>query len=287
MNRLSEEDKVLIEKLYKEGKSPDYMRKHIESLTKFSRATIYNHIVRAKLNNKDNALTEQQRLGRRKYNVDDSFFDVIDTEEKAYWLGFFFADGYVMSIEDKIGISLGIKDMDHLNLFKAHIKAENPIKEYIQKSAYKENTKYCRIQITSQQLKRGLVDKGVVENKTLITHYPAYDKVPKHLMSHFVRGYFDGDGSFSISTKTVPYNIKICGTHGFLDGILNEVGINRPLYQRYPDRNVDNYYISLASRGDIKLLSDYMYNDAHVYLQRKYDRYLELKSYFEKLSPLD
>lgn len=53
------------------------------------------------------------------YNRSDFFreaFDVIDTEEKAYWLGFMYADGYIASKGNVVGLNLSLKDIDHLKV---------------------------------------------------------------------------------------------------------------------------------------------------------------------------
>lgn len=44
-----------------------------------------------------------------------TYFENIDTEEKAYWLGFLYADGYVNANEDKIELCLAEKDFHHLS----------------------------------------------------------------------------------------------------------------------------------------------------------------------------
>lgn len=66
-------------------------------------------------------------------NCDETVFDVIDTEEKAYWLGFWYADGYVASLTRKsnyiIGCSLAYKDLEHLEKFAKFIKFQNKLYE--------------------------------------------------------------------------------------------------------------------------------------------------------------
>ena len=46
------------------------------------------------------------------------YFDKINTEEKAYWLGFLYADGSISSKEDKIELGLAEKDLHHIEKFK-------------------------------------------------------------------------------------------------------------------------------------------------------------------------
>ena len=71
-------------------------------------------------------------LTNRRYNVNHKYFEVIDTEEKAYWLGFLYADGCV--IKTKTGSSLllklSVKDEEHLNLFKTNIFNSSSLSNY-------------------------------------------------------------------------------------------------------------------------------------------------------------
>lgn len=60
-------------------------------------------------------------------------FENIDTEEKAYWLGFLYADGCVGSKESKVELSLAEKDLRHMEKFRSFIGIENKI-------SYRPNT---------------------------------------------------------------------------------------------------------------------------------------------------
>lgn len=44
-------------------------------------------------------------------------FDIIDSQEKAYWLGFIIADGYLNVDRRMLRIKLGDKDKNHLEKF--------------------------------------------------------------------------------------------------------------------------------------------------------------------------
>ncbi len=64
----------------------------------------------------------------RKYSVNDDYFSIIDTEEKAYWLGFIFADGYISNKNGKrVGITLKSSDRDHIIKFAKAISATYPV----------------------------------------------------------------------------------------------------------------------------------------------------------------
>ena len=117
----------------------------------------------------------------RIYNHDEDFFEIIDTEEKAYWLGFMFADGYIVNQQnrygqDQFGISLAKTDIDILYKFKESIKATNPILIYPRKNNYGQPL--CRIVMTSQKTVNDLIDKGCKKQKSHILEPPKNPSKP-------------------------------------------------------------------------------------------------------------
>ena len=88
------------------------------------------------------------------------YFENIDTEEKAYWLGFLYADGSVGSAEDKIELGLAEKDLKQIEKFKECLGLKNKI-------CYREATKSYRISFRSQSCKQDLIKQGCVPKKSL------------------------------------------------------------------------------------------------------------------------
>lgn len=219
------------------------------------------------------------KVNSRIYTADYSYFEEIDTQEKAYWLGFIAADGYLVSDRNQVGITLSTLDKSHLEKFKLAISSDYPINDYVHDTTYKKDTAYSRIVITSEKMKSDLISHGILENKTLDLDFP---KLSKDLEMHFIRGYFDGDGSISKTLSRSKllneYQIKITGTKALLQGILNSFKIpNAKLFERYYDGK-DNYYTSIAGNVQVERLLDVMYKDSIIHLDRKYLRYLELKT---------
>lgn len=149
----------------------------------------------------------------RKYDLDDSFFDVIDTEAKAYWLGFITADGCVQAGAvgtagwQRHSLSVGLKPSDagHLEKLKADLAAENPVLV---------SPQVASITLSSIHLTGSLVRLGVTPRKSL-TATPRDG--PGHLMRHYWRGMFDGDGSLVkvASAKRSSLNkwaLMLCGS---------------------------------------------------------------------------
>ncbi|MTK11827.1 MAG: hypothetical protein F8N39_06990, partial [Clostridiaceae bacterium] len=146
----------------------------------------------------------------RKYTHNENFFEGINNELNAYWLGFIYADGFIESKRkncgQKFGITLNSIDEEHLYKFKSHIAATNPIKHYLA-SGYNPNGNFSKILITSQKTVEDLKRLGVKENKTLNLTFPDDKKVSNCLIRHFIRGYFDGDGTIYFSIDQA-YNYK-------------------------------------------------------------------------------
>ena len=219
-------------------------------------------------------------INSRKFDANHNFFKHIDTEEKAYWLGFIYADGYITTNKGKgksLGISLNRKDEQHLEIFRNQIEATYPIKHYIN-NAWGVKVKYCRLLMRSDQLFDDLKNKGAVERKSLILKFPEQDTIPVNLLHHFLRGYFDGDGSFAKHSKEIEYTFKLCGTKEFLNSFSEHINFpNRNLSKRKKDKK-NNWCLEIGGRLQVVSIGDYLYKDANVYLNRKYQRYLKLKN---------
>lgn len=212
---------------------------------------------------------------QKKYFANENFFENIDTEDKAYWLGFFCADGYINNKNKnrsyKIGISLNNKDINHLEKFKKSIEFTGNIKTY-KSSGYSEND-YSRILITSDKLALDLINKGIDSNKTKNLTYPSQDIVPLYLQKHFIRGLIDGDGSIIIC-KDNNYKISFTGTYSICQGILNNFNLKNKVYS-YKNKNC--FYITIGGNIQVVNILDDIYNNATIYLDRKYQKYKEIK----------
>ena len=227
-----------------------------------------------------------------KNSFDDTFFEKIDTEEKAYWLGFLYADGYVSArksnfcktIQYKLTIALA--EIEPLNKFKKCINATHTIKN-TNKGKYKSFS----LNITSQKLYNQLVKLGCYQNKSLTLKFPTEEQVPKELIRHFVRGYFDGDGSVSKTTQKQKRNnatfiylksqIQICGTLEFLTSLLEKMPFKASIIK--DKRKITNTW-SLSFSGIKRSYGFYkwLYENSHVYLNRKKEKFEDIFKSFER-----
>lgn len=211
----------------------------------------------------------------RKYFHDFDFFENIDTEEKAYWLGFMFADGYIVNHEnrygeDSFGLTLAEDSLDSIEKFKKSLHATNPILYDNSKSIGQPQAK---IVLTSQKTVNDLIDKGCVKQKSLILQPPK--KVPEKLLSHFIRGFFDGDGSLmKYNYNNYPsYQIGFTTTYEmaiWLREIFGKGDI------RKEKRRDFTWYYSIGGNRQVLDICHYMYDEATIWMDRKYARYQEL-----------
>lgn len=211
--------------------------------------------------------------GKRKYNIDDNFFDVIDTESKAYILGFICADGYLikqsLSQSRGVGIDLNERDYNLLVQIKNAMCFSGPIK----------NTTHGMIRIspTSAKLYETLLSYGVTRHKSNDLQ-PLIINISKNLQNHFFRGYFDGDGSWTL--EDVACTSKVGKKYSYIrmrPHLRGTVDFIKWLTEMSP---VKFYYCVnktgiayLSRKVDVEILGNWMYQDASIYLQRKYERF--------------
>ena len=213
----------------------------------------------------------------RIYNHDEDFFEIIDTEEKAYWLGFMFADGYIVNQQnrygqDQFGISLAKTDLYILYKFKESIKATNPILIYPRKNNYGQPL--CRIVMTSQKTVNDLIDKGCKKQKSHILEPPK--NVPDILIRHFIRGFFDGDGSIT-KTYSKTYNkyifgINITSTQKICEWLQYLFDFGSIVKEK---RTEKTYYFSFGGNNQLEYFYHYLYDNATIWMDRKYNKFQE------------
>lgn len=216
------------------------------------------------------------------YYSDFNYFKNINTPEKAYWLGFIYADGCVYKRNNHEGLlSITLKNTDDeiIKMFKNDIKSENPI---IYGKCKRENNKYTyyvNFTIVSEIMFNDLYLLGCRPNKSInLNKLPTIDK---KLMSHFIRGFFDGDGSiYKIKDKYIRYCFSIVGTSSFIKELVDY--LNTKLFIKfglYKDkRSKDLFSMRTTKRNSLKILYNYLYNDVSRYLSRKkkiFDKFLK------------
>lgn len=206
------------------------------------------------------------------YPRNENYFSNIDTPAKAYWLGMFYADGTV-STEKRSEISLRLIDKEHVEKFKRAIEAINHKIGEAYDTRWSEPKVTYTLSIRDKQLASDLSKWGCVQNKTLIIN--KIPNIPRDYVSHFLRGYFDGDGSLHYLRGTDNYRISFtCGNPNFLEDVKKELGVNVSLGHA---KDTNTYQLQISGRHQVERILNYLYkgSEEETRLNRKYQKYLD------------
>lgn len=253
----------------------NFLRKNYMNMTNAEMATALDRTKTAvdlKLN----------RLGihKSKYFYDQNYFSSIDTDDKAYWLGFISADGFVQFRQEEnfrnyeLGIELDHTDKNHLKLFNKAIKGNLEVHERSRKSYFDSNKIHSTafIRIYSKKIVEDLMSLGVVQNKSCVIKFN--DNINYSLMPHYIRGYFDGNGCICCDSKK---NNKLAvnfssGSKEFLDGLRNHLYSNN-IYSYITKESENKYRLYIKGILNCAKFLNYIYLKGDcLCLKRKYKK---------------
>lgn len=225
----------------------------------------------------------------RIYTIDHNYFNKIDSEEKAYILGFLYADGYNYEKRGKVSISLQERDKFILERMNIAFQSNSPI-EFIDFSIKRPNSQnQYRITVNSRIFSIDLAKLGCFQCKSLTLKFPTEEQVPKHLLRHFIRGSFDGDGGIMIylkhKKKTIypVYTVSLVSTNDFcLDAqkfIKEDIGANSQIYEipRFKGSNHPTRVLQMGGNQQVYKFLQWLYSDSTIFLSRKMDKFLEIE----------
>lgn len=219
------------------------------------------------------------------YNPDfiSNYFESIDTEAKAYFLGFILTDGNIFypqnNREALVSITQNESDKYILDIFKNEVKTNRNISF--------DGRGACYIAVSSNKMAMDLSKYGIVPNKSLIKQLSFIDPL---LMRHYIRGIFDGDGnitsSITLGEKGARHRHKIsfCGPYIMMEQIKQYISYalnitSDPLIYTYSNRNLSE--VKWGSIEDIYKIGEWFYRDSTIFLRRKYNTYMAFKRYYE------
>lgn len=211
-------------------------------------------------------------------------FETIDTEQKAYWLGYLFADGCLYNKEHTVKgkkyfqahISLTSIDKEIIDNFKKFMGCSTISKpKIVKKGLSLKKSIYYIANFSSLDLYNDLINKGMLEQKTYNLRPPK--NIPDRLKRHFIRGYFDGDGSVYISKrgKNITITSQFIGSKDFCQWIRNELEFlpnNKGIYKEKRTKHDDLYYLRINKKNSKKFYQ-YIYKGATEYMNRKKNKF--------------
>lgn len=239
-------------------------------------------------------ILEQQGCQRRNaddthriYPIREDYFNIIDTQEKAYILGFTYADGCNHLENNYFDYDLSVKDADILKKISERIYLEKPhdrIRYYSREKEHKGKKKVLHsavLSINSKHMCNVLNNLGCEPRKSFTAKFPEWLQ-DKTLQRHFIRGYYDGDGGTHVSYKKGGCSIsKIIGTSAFIQSLCSiirlETSVN--IYVEVIRSDLQRLYIS--GNQQVKRFLDWLYLGSTIHLDRKHLKYLELINMME------
>lgn len=246
--------------MYKNGASQITIEKEL----KLTRKTIRN-LLKSKADIDYRTKSDQQHI-KRKTKIDKKVFDVL-TPDSLYWIGMLYADGHIeQKREASIDLVLHTEDVNHLEKFKEFTKSNRPIK--------KLKSNCSRIRINSVNIRDVLVKYGFTHNKsTTICPHPELRE-----SRDFWRGVLDGDGGvYSKNDSYGSHQVFLCGTFETIYYFIRycekflDLKIKKPTQCKGQNLYQIHYY------GDDAIkIADHLYKDSTTYLERKYNKYLEI-----------
>lgn len=231
-----------------------------------------------------NAVTiKANKLGLKKpsYTYSRDFFKEINTEEKAYWLGFLVADGYVSKTKDNtswsVGIDLKKSDYKHLKKFNKSLNGNVEV-VFRDRERFDRICEIASIRFFSKEMAEDLVAQGCGYKKTFDIEFPK--NIKEDLLRHFIRGFFDGDGSLYFYNHSEAKHIQYVGcnftsaSEGFLLQLREEL-YNLDIFS-FMTKFRNCHQLSIRRQADVLVFLKYLYDDSTVYLDRKFNLYKSL-----------
>jgi len=272
-----------IENIYYKYYEKGFSVPQTSELTHVSRATLYSRFKKMNLKMRDDS---EKSI---KCDYDRNYFVDINTNDKAYWLGFIYADGYITSKRKhgnkRLGISISEQDIHHLEKFRTAIAGTMNISVYDVVTGYKPGSKYARIIVPGIGLSEDLIRHGVLEHKSNILKRPCINNI---FCSHFIRGFFDGNGSIWKNNRKnghIPqYEVGFTSTDDMLEYILDCLIDSGVITRRYKlTKRKQGQIVSsfkFGGNNNVKRFTEYIYSCSNNgnRLDRKYQKYLEFLS---------
>lgn len=224
------------------------------------------------------------------YNLNGKIFERIDTEEKAYWLGFIFADGNISKSRPAFEMNLQYSDIKHIEKLKKFLNYTKETRKQII-----DGKETCRIKVSNRDLWNSLNNYECIPAKSLIVKFPDINIFietetlkREDLIKHFIRGFVDGNGSITHcggnrkDRKNVKYypELIIVSTRDFLEELIKYLPLNKNSTTKI-NKHVNVASFILTNKQAYNCIK-YLYEGATVYLDRKYNRYLEFRRSYEK-----
>lgn len=223
---------------------------------------------------------------------DENYFEIIDSADKSYWLGFILGDAY-LGKDGSLKLELHYEDVEILEKLKESLKSNHKIS--FRSRLIKETgnlRKTCYINICRRKLFEDLIKHGITMTKSKYCTIPS--SIPNEFIRDFIRGVFCSDGGWHYHTNG-QITFSICSSvKSFLEEIQEVLMKNCFLEKTKITSNKSGSCHELRYCGNLQCIKiyDYLYNDSNLKLMRKYNsatNHLNLKenNSISKVNPLN
>lgn len=239
------------------------------------------------------------------YTLNEHYFDKINCDEKAYWLGLLFADGSISNTSNTIFFGQIEDRLDLVNKFKNAICLTKDIKIQYPKTG--KPFYFC--EFTSKHMHNKLKEYGCVPQKSLLLKFNP-NIIPNQYISAFIRGYFDGDGCIwngkrktilikdkkckSGQRERIIHNVKftITGNYNFInslqDYLCNQLGFKKTKLN-FSKAKTKKHICTMeySGRQQIQKFFNYIYKNAKVYEYNKRKKFENIICAFTEKSVIE
>ena len=225
--------------------------------------------------------------------IQHDYFDIIDSESKAYLLGFFYADGSITK-NYHISLSLTEEDIEIINLFKKEICPEYKItfiRSYTNKKTGYVSKPMASITFKSKHMCETLFNYGIYNRKTY-NDLISLDFIPQDMLIHFIRGYWDGDGCSCITQVTKKHITKdgVLKKYSYLNynwNIISFTDKHLLILKKFLNKNYNinsniiktkkgHFLLEINKKNDYFMMRNVLYENANFYLTRKKEKYMTI-----------
>lgn len=201
-----------------------------------------------------------------KIKFDRNVFSAIDTEDKAYWLGFILADGGIY--KNELRIKLGAIDKTHLEKFCELVSLD---KSYIKKEIHQiTGNELYKVVLHSSEIVSDLKNLGIDYNKT--TREIPFYQISKELIPSYIRGFLDGDGYITKDFNTIGF----VGSLEVLTFIKLELSKILELNNTKIIEHGKIFRLAYSSKKDKLQIAKLLYTNSKFHLDRKYNLAIKL-----------
>lgn len=278
-----EKFKFLVEEYYRLRKD-NYTQMQIAKILKISYKTIRKILLQEKL------------ISKITYDINDSYFNNIDTFAKGQILGMLWADGWIRDKVSIIGIALQEKDKQYLEFISKEWesnyliklrKKEKRIKSFVDSNKFIFQQNQYTLTITSKEMYENLKTFGITSNKS-------YDNAPlpkidEKYLKGFILGYFEGDGCIYYNYNIINNKI-ICQFYILFQEKMaleikeymeSKLNISMNISSKKGSNN-NLKILSVTRKNDLITLYHWLYDDINFVMKRKHDKFVELLTLFKE-----